>query len=240
MTLPTSGPISIGAINSEFGLGNSIGTYRGVRWFKDDNSRGYFDGASGNMAPTDMSEFYGTRPSIPVSPVSNQSQTNGSTYTVPFYNTITVVVTGGAGGQAGAWGINGCASNTPTPSGGGGTGGASSFGSYVSCSGGAGGGGNAGGGAAGQSKTIVFDANANTVKIDGVIQNGIYPPLKNTTITCTVGSGGSGGGGGTNFALFQTGNTGFPNYTPIYTCYPIGNASNGANGAAGSVVLSLT
>ena len=240
MTLPTSGPISIGAINSEFGRGNDLGTYRGVRWYKDDNSRGYFDGASGNFAPTDMSEFYGTRPSIPVSPVSNQSQANGSTYTVPFYNTITVVVTGGAGGQAGFYGVNGCSGNTPTPSGGGGAGGTSSFGSYVSSSGGSGGGGSGGGGSAGQTKTIIFDANANTVTINGVIQSGVYPPLKNTSIACTVGAGGAGGGGGTNFALIQTGNSGFPNYTPIYTCFAIGNAANGAAGAAGSVILSLT
>lgn len=240
MTLPTSGPISISNLNAEFGLGNSLSAYRGVRWYKDDNSRGFFDGASGNFAPTDMSEFYGTRPSIPVSPVSNQAQANGSTYTVPFYNTITVVVVGGTGGQAGTYGINGCTNNTPTPSGNGSTGGSSSFGSYVTSSGGAGGGGNGGAGAAGVSRTLVFDANANTVSINGVVQSGVTPPLRNTTISVTVGAGGNGGGGGANAVLVQTGDSGFPNYTPTYTCYPAGNAGSGSNGASGSVTLSLS
>ncbi len=240
MTLQTSGPISISDLNAEFGLGNSLSAYRGVRWYKDDNSRGFFDGASGNFAPTDMSEFYGTRPSIPVSPVSNQAQTNGSTYTVPFYNTITVVVVGGAGGQAGTYGINGCTSNTPTPSGNGSAGNPSSFGSYITSSGGDGGGGNGGAGAAGVSRTLVFDANANTVSINGVVQSGVTPPLRNTNILVTLGSGGNGGAGGANAALFQTGDTGFPNYTPTYSCFGIGSAGSGSNGANGSVTLSLS
>lgn len=223
MTIQTSGPISMSDINAEFGLGNDLASYRGVKWFRDDNTRGFFDGAGGNNAPTDFSEFYGKRKTIPVTPVSGQGLGNG-TYTVPFYNVMTVYVTGGQGGQSGAWGLDGCNGNAATASGRGGTGGTSSFGGYLSSAGGAGGFGNGVRGAGGATNSIVFNAEANTVHINGVLQ-GYAPPTRGTGIGCTIGGGGGGGSGGPNFVLTQFGCSGF------------GFAGSGAAGAAGSITL---
>jgi hypothetical protein len=65
MTLPAAGnPISISQINSEFGLGNSLSSYRGVTWYTDAGGSGTFD--STNL---DMSEFYSKRatPAVTIS-----------------------------------------------------------------------------------------------------------------------------------------------------------------------------
>ena len=225
MTLPTSGPISIGAINSEFGLGNSIGTYRGVRWFKDDNSRGYFDGASGNMAPTDMSEFYGTRSSIPVSPSGPTAQSNGSTYTIPFYNKLTIVITGAQAGGKGPNGWNG-EGNYPTPGSDGNAGGGSSFGSF-SVSGGSP---NSG---AGDVRTIIYDANSNTTSNNGSVTSGC--PLRGATFAISVGSGGTGGRGGYNRVYRDF----YYPFDYLDGWYNEDNANFGSTGANGSVTVKV-
>jgi hypothetical protein len=73
MTLPASGnPISISQINTEFALGNSLSSYRGVTWYTDAGSSGTF--SSTNLG---MDQFYSKRKTSPltVSLSSLQSQT---------------------------------------------------------------------------------------------------------------------------------------------------------------------
>lgn len=224
MTIKTSGALSMTEINAEFGLGNNLHAYRGVKWFKDDNSRGYFEGASGNNPPIDFYEFYGKRKTIPVTPTGNVNYSNGQWFTFPFYNKITVTMQGGSGGQAGQYGINGCTGNSPTGSGGGGTGGTSSFGVYGSAAGGGGGGGNQGGGSPGATTTLVFNAETDP-----------NAPKAGIPVLITVGNGGGGGGGGPNAILIQTGTDFWGN--PEYGCFPSGNAASGASGSPGYVTI---
>lgn len=225
MTLPTSGPISLGAINSEFALGNNIGAYRGVRWYKDDNTRGYFDGGSGNMAPTDFSEFYGKRKTIPVSPSGPTALSNGAYYTIPFYNKLTFVITGGQAGGQGPNGWNG-EGNYPTPGSNGNGGGTSSFGSYSA----SGGSPNSG---AGSTRTIIYDANNNTTSDNGSVTSGC--PLKDASFLVTVGSGGSGGRGGYNRVYRD-----FPYpFDYLDGWYNEDNANFGSTGASGSVTVKV-
>lgn len=56
MTLPSSGPLSIGQINGEFSRGNDLGAYRGVQWFTDAGGSGYFTNT--NLG---IDQFYGKR-----------------------------------------------------------------------------------------------------------------------------------------------------------------------------------
>lgn len=213
MTLPTSGTLSLSAINAEFALGNNLGAYRGIRWYKDDNSRGYFDNnASGNGPPIDISEFYGTRKTIPVVPTGDVSYGNGSYFVVPFYNRLIINLQGGGGGQGGAVGYysQGYYNGVLTPGGSGGSGGTTSFGTWVSAGGGAGGGGGGNSGAAGGTASLIIDA----ATTPGA-------PLKGVQIYITVGSGGGGGGGG-------------PIYSSTDGKYGYALAGYAASGSAGS------
>lgn len=175
MTLPTSGTLSMSAINSEFSLGNNLAAYRGVRWYKDDNTRGYFDNsATGNNPPIDISEFYGTRKTIPVTP-SDITYTSTQYITIPYYNTITVTVVAGTSGGGGSAGYSwNWVTNSWQPAGGsaGSPGGASSFGSFYS---------------AGSDTSASGTINAETTS---------NAPLKNASILITVGAYGAGGAGG--------------------------------------------
>lgn len=60
MTLPSSGPLSIGQINGEFGRGNNLAAYRGVQWFTDAGGSGYFTNTD-----LGINQFYGKRASQP-------------------------------------------------------------------------------------------------------------------------------------------------------------------------------
>lgn len=179
MTLPTSGTLSLDAINTEFNLGRNLGAYRGVKWFRDDNSRGFFDNsATGNFPPIDFSEFYGKRKTIPVSP-SDTTYYSSTTITVPFYNTITVTVvagTSGGGGSAGLawnWVTNSWQAAGGSP---GSAGNPSSFASSAATYFYA-------GSDASSSGTINAETTSNA-------------PLKDVVITITVGTKGIGGAGG--------------------------------------------
>lgn len=221
MTLPTSGTLSLNDIHTEFNLGRNLGAYRGVRWYKDNNSRGFFDNSStGNFPPLDMSEFYGTRKTIPVVPTGDVSYGNGSYFTVPFYNTLTIKLQGGTGGQGGAVGYysGGYSNGVLTAGGNGSAGGTSSFGTWLSGGGGAGGGGGGNSGAAGTYATLIINAETTP-----------GAPLKDTQIYIAVGSGGGGGGGG-----------------PIYVStdgkfsYALaGYAAGGSAGSAGYVTVKV-
>lgn len=62
MTLPASGPISLNDINTEFGLGTDLGSYRGVTWYTD-------SGTSGTFTNTNLgiNQFYSKRATPPIS-----------------------------------------------------------------------------------------------------------------------------------------------------------------------------
>lgn len=221
MTLPSGGnnpPISIAELNAEFGLGNSLGSYYGARWFKDNNSRGYFT-ASG---PIQLDDFYGTRVNSPV--VSGSTTiTSSQNYTIPMFNNFYVSVVAGQGGQGG---INGnCASG-----GYGGQGGISYLTDYVQSTVGAGGAPSGGGGTQPSASTSVSitDNNQNDV----IAQ---YGAVK----YAGVGAGGGGGATGYNlrsvfvcvsYAFFY----GIPvcngGYSYNVCDTPTGGGSAGANG----------
>jgi hypothetical protein len=179
MTLPTSGTLSLDAINSEFNLGRNLAVYRGVKWYKDDNSRGFFDNSStGNFPPIDFAEFYGKRKTITVTP-SDTTYYSSTTITVPFYNTIQVTVvagTSGGGGDAGfsynwvtgQWQAAGGSSGSP--------GGASSF----------------------VSSSVTYFYAGSDGSSSGTInaETTSNAPLKDVVITITVGAQGIGGAGG--------------------------------------------
>jgi hypothetical protein len=60
MTLPSSGPLSLNAINNEFGLGRNLNAYRGVTWYTDAGASGTF--TSSNLG---FNQFYDKRPDAP-------------------------------------------------------------------------------------------------------------------------------------------------------------------------------
>jgi hypothetical protein len=202
MTLPASGTLSLNDINTEFNLGRNLAAYRGQRWFRDDNTRGYFDDSTtGNFPPIDVSEFYSKRSpssvSFPVGQVN--TYTSVGTYSFPinfFYNTLLIEVRGGNGadGQDGTsqyecngfdykgnpicgfvWrnGANGAPGT------------ASSFGSFVSGAGGAGGNGATGSGGFG--KTSGLPGTYNSIIINA--ETNSSAPLKGSSVSYTVGSG---------------------------------------------------
>lgn len=206
MTIKTSGTLSMTDINAEFALGNNIGAYRGIKWYKDDNSRGYFDNnSSGNGPPTDFSEFYGTRKTIPVTP-SDTTYYSNQYITIPFYNTITIKLQGGSGGSGGGAGNTWPSTYTAGNPGGGG--GPSQFGTWVTAAGGAGGAGDSGGGAQpGQpGQYVEYVINADTTS---------NAPLKNASILVTIGGGGSAGTGGGNWPQGSSGSGGSAGYVRV-------------------------
>ena len=193
MTLPTSGTLSMSAINTEFALGNNLAVYRGVKWYKDDNSRGYFDDSStGNFPPIDFAEFYGKRKTITVTPQTVNPASTGYR-TIDFYNTMSFNLatgtTGGTGGDGSSWygwspsqgwyTVYGSAGGAPGPS-------TITWGSYTYGS--------------SQSDyataTLVFDAENNVVRLNGSVLSNITPPLRGSQIYISVGAAGAGGAGG--------------------------------------------
>ena len=77
MTIPGSGIISIHDANTEFGLGEDFGHYRGVQWWTENGATGNF--SSGTIS---MYEFYNKRS------------------TAPFVNVDYLIVAGGGNGGA--------------------------------------------------------------------------------------------------------------------------------------------
>lgn len=60
MTLPSSGTLTISQINSEFGRGLDLGSYRGTVWYTDAGSSGTFTNT--NLG---FDQFYGKRATAP-------------------------------------------------------------------------------------------------------------------------------------------------------------------------------
>lgn len=223
MAVPASGPISITDLKAAFPAinSNSLADYRGTKWYRSNNSRGFF----GNPTMS-MSESYDTRPNSPVTPGS-ATYYGSISFTIPLFNTLSITCKGGDGGQAGAYGywVKNGSITAVSGSSSGGAGGTSYFGSYLSAGGGAGGGGNSGGGSPGATTSTsltITDSNQTNVSIQG------------TTITIGVGGGGGGGQGGMNYAYRD-----FPYpYDYLDGYYEDGRAATGASGAGGYVSVS--
>lgn len=87
MTLPASGPISLSAINTEFGLGTNLNAYRGVTWYTDTGTTGTF-----TTSDLGMNQFYSKRATAPGvtdvdSTYASDSSVIGTSYSfsnVPF------------------------------------------------------------------------------------------------------------------------------------------------------------
>jgi hypothetical protein len=202
-------------LSAAFSLPNNLAAYYGARWFRENNSRGYFV-SSGSIS---FSSFAGTRNTSPVSPgaaVYGASQN----IPIPMFNNLTVTVKGGNGGTNGVPGnCNG--------GGGGGAGGDSYLSGYVGAGGGGGGGGT---GATASTSLSINDSNQNDI----VSRYGTQPYGQ-------VGTGGNGGSTGyytrsqficTSIAYYES----FPyvactgGYTAYYCDQQTGGGSGGAPG----------
>lgn len=235
MTLPNPGvSLSILQIYNEaqaypsgtwYNKGYGLGAYRGVQWWKDDTSTGYF--SSGAIS---INDFYSKRPTSPVTPGS-QTFTSSGTFTVPLYSTLSVTIRGGSGGGGGASGN--------IASGGNGTdGGTSSFGAYGSGDYGKGGQVNAVNGAAGAGSDGVpaggAGANAGGNGTNG--GNGGAGGKTVLTLTNPI-SGGSGPsvGASVGVTVGGAGAAGFGGQ--FFNGFTVLQLPNGNNGSAGSVVV---
>lgn len=233
MTLPSSGPLSLQAINAEFSLGTNLQSYQGVTWYTNSAGTGTF--SSGALS---MNAFYGKRKTSPVTPGSQTISATGNTnFTVPTYSSMTITIYGAAGGGGGASGN--------TSSGGPGSDGTvSKFGSYGTGDYGRGGlsngtsgangtGYNAGdpndpaGGAGGGNNGAPTANNGGpgggggttTITLTNPINGGNGPSI-GATVVVTVGTGGAGGYAG-SCVVFN----GFA-YVPV----SINAGSQGSNG----------
>lgn len=212
MPLPTSGPISMNDIDTEFNLGKNMQSYWGVTYYKSDNVRRNFSNSgTGNFPPISFSDFLGAMKTRPVVATGDVAYSNGSTFTVPYYNVLIVKMVGGqAGGQGNQGYTNDGCGGDPTGKNGN-PGGTTYFGSYASASGGSP---NSG---AGASVTAYIYADSTP-----------GAPTRNTGIGISIGQGGSGGQGGD-----QTGKAGLP------WCNNFGKAGGGSTGSNGSLTVSV-
>jgi len=253
MTMVASGPIDLGgtatsgglsrSINLEFGYGANLNAYRGLLYTNASGSViSQFPNTSNSIG---MSQFYSTR-KIPAGSVT---YTSSSTFSVPAYNTLQVIIRAAGGQGGGDRGINACASPSIATAGGtGSTGGTSQFGVspaavFGTAPGGTGGG---DGGSTGTTQSG-YGFGGNTSNAGG---NG-------------AGSGGAGGGGGVTVLSLANPITGGPGpssgssvsvlvgqSSPVtnggpnssiiapFGCLIIGNAGSGSAGGAGSVSIS--
>ena len=205
--IPTTGPIDMNMIDAEFAKGKNLYAYRGIKWYRPDNTRGYFEGASGNNPPIDFEEFRGKVRTLPITPTGNVGYGNGW-FTFPNYNKITVTIQGGSGGTRGSDGYNGC-NYTVTGGGAGGQGGTTTFGVYGSASGG-------GSDTAGNVTVLVFNAETDP-----------NAPKAGVPVLITIGGGGGGGAGGANAVVGQSDGK----------CYPAPAAARGADGSPGYLTI---
>ena len=222
MTLPNGSnnpPISLGDINTEFGLGANLGAYYGQRWFKDDNSRGYFQ----NSGVVSISDFYSKRKNSPVTSGSATYNYNASnnprTIPFPMFNNLTVTVVSGQGGTAGNGGN--CYGGT-----GGGTGGATNFGSYVAT----GTGSPAGYGSSGSTSSNTFSWAISDANQASIIA------LYNVGVSSTIGNPGSAGASGKNNSVTCATSGGVT--ICVNNCDQ--QTGGGSQGASGYVTLSWT
>lgn len=231
MTLPAGSnnpPISLSDINGEFGLGNNLNAYRGARWYKDNNSRGFFPAGA-----ISASDFYSTRINSPVvsgSATLDRANWDGRNYTLPMFNNLNVTAYSGQGGKAGT-------SGNCQAGGSGGSGGSSAFGSYAVTGTGAGGAPSAGNGS-------VATASASWTITDG--NQASILALYGTSVAITAGAGGGAGATGYNvrsefICISYVYYYGVPSCNGGYTAYYCDSAAGGGSaGANGYISLSWT
>lgn len=257
MTLPSGSnlpPISLGDINTEFGLGTSLNAYRSQLWGKEDNTSGVFSSGAINIA-----EFYskqivaaGSNPTV--------NSPGGGSVTITPYRTITFTLRGAGGGSGGGGGttndVNNCTGDNGSA---GSSGGSSSFGSsawaLTAFGGGAGGGGNRNSGGVGSQGSdgsgydgAVARASGGagysnggagggggkaTVTLTNPVLGGTGP-TSGTTISYNIGSGGGAGGGGSGGNYYYNG------FFFVCDRYSPRAGSAGNVGANGSLDVSWT
>lgn len=99
MATPSSGLITIGSINQQFGWGNDLNSYRGRRWYTPNSlTTGLFP--SGAIS---LSDFYNKQPNDPATSGVLDYQSPGYyTIAIPLYRNYFRVQCWGAGGGGGA------------------------------------------------------------------------------------------------------------------------------------------
>lgn len=99
MPTPVSGPISLAVINSVFGRGTDLNSYRGTIWYQPNSViYGYF-----STGAISLGDFYNKQPTDPAVPGSATFSSPGSySFTIPvFRNSMTIQVWGAGGGGGG-------------------------------------------------------------------------------------------------------------------------------------------
>jgi hypothetical protein len=81
MTLPLSGALSMSQINTEFGRGTNLNSYRGTTWYTDAGATGTF--SAGTIS---MSEFYGKRLTNPESYSQHTFVSSSQTFVYGYAN----------------------------------------------------------------------------------------------------------------------------------------------------------
>lgn len=98
--IPPTGPVSIAMLNAEFGLGNNLNAYKGIRMYNTaNNSRR--DIGTGSNAYVPMGDFRGYQATSPVVPGSRTYLTTQTDPALPLFNIMTVTVWGAGGGGGG-------------------------------------------------------------------------------------------------------------------------------------------
>jgi len=222
MTTVPNSPIRMSDLSAAFNLGNNLAGYYNARWYKENNSRGYFV-SSGTIS---MSDFAGTRNTSPVV-AGSATYYSSQNITLPVFNSLTITVKGGNGGTAGTGGN--CAGAGP-----GGAGYDTTVAGYVTASGGSA---NGGTGATATTSRSINDSNQASILA-----------LYGTQPYGTVGSGGGGGATGYNTrSVFTCTRYDWVNagWGDVYTCvqgytssYCDSATGAGSAGAAGYIQLS--
>jgi len=252
MTMVASGQIDLGgtatsgglsrSINFEFGYGANLGAYRGLLYTNASGSSVFqFPNTLNSIG---MNAFYNSR-KIPSGSATYSSSGN---FSVPAYNTLTVIVRAAGGQGGGSRGNNTCV-GLYTSGSQGASGGNSSFGPYVFAPGGGGGGGaiaQSTSGFAGNTQSgygyggnfsnfggsapdIAGVGGGGGVSVSALVNPiaGGNGPQTNSTVSVTVGTAIFSENGGNNFANL-----------PYFGCQYVSRASDGGVGGNGSVEIS--
>lgn len=247
MTLPSGPTLSMFQINGEFGRGYDLNAYKGVRWWFDNAFTGTFP--TGTIAITD---FYSKRSTSPV--VGNTFGPYGpavTSFTVPVYTVLTILVRAGGGGGSGFAGVNTCGWPTvvATNNWDAGAYGANSTVLGQTATGGAGGA--TGGGAGGplnDGGTPGGNGGSGNAQSGGYTQFQVVNPVLGGTgptigssISLSIGAGGGGGGGARNYGnVYKCACVPFFGCACGTVCDEVSRAGTGDKGTDGSVTITVS